>query len=458
MLDLHARTIVRTLVGAMLPLTLGACVTLARGVHPSSDRDRLRHQIDSLTSQQIFRNAHWGVLIVDPRTADTLYSRNASKVFMPASNQKIITAAMALTLLGPDYTYKTTFLRDGEVRDSLLDGDLIVIGRGDPTVSDRMRGTATFVMDALADSVRAHGIRQVTGSLGRVGNAFPDSIHGYGWEWDDLGEYYGAGVDELYFNEGMAPTTLRARDSLRDTLPTLRPPLDTVRDSLFSGPAKDPATAYLNAFNDALIRKGITVEGGVLDTIMPTPVKMDTLFVLVSPPLRDILRAFLKPSQNQIGEILFKTIGLERGGMGTADSARKIVAQQLLAWGVAPDGFVIRDGSGLSRHDLVSPETLVRVLDRIQQDTAFAVFYNALPIAGVDGTLDTRMKGTPAEGNVHAKTGSITYARSLSGYVTTADGERLIFSILANNWTTPSSAVTTVADQIAAALAAYRTR
>jgi D-alanyl-D-alanine carboxypeptidase/D-alanyl-D-alanine-endopeptidase (penicillin-binding protein 4) len=104
----------------------------------------------------------------------------------------------------------------------------------------------------------------------------------------------------------------------------------------------------------------------------------------------------------------------------------------------------------------VTPETLVRVLDRIQQDTAFAVYYNAMPIAGVDGTLKDRLKGTPAEGNVHAKTGSIAEARSLSGYVTTADGERLIFSILSNNWTTPSSAVTGVADQIASALAAYR--
>jgi serine-type D-Ala-D-Ala carboxypeptidase/endopeptidase (penicillin-binding protein 4) len=164
----------------------------------------------------------------------------------------------------------------------------------------------------------------------------------------------------------------------------------------------------------------------------------------------------MKLSQNQIAEILLKTIGLEKGGMGTADSARTIVAQQLLAWGVQPDGFVIRDGSGLSRHDLVTPETIVRVLDRIQRDTAFAVYYNAMPIAGVDGTLQDRMKGTPAEGNVHAKTGSISAARSLSGYVTTADGQRLIFSILANNWTTPSEAVTTVGDQIAEALAAYR--
>ena len=437
------RRLSRALAIAIVTLALSACVTVMSAVHPASSRAELRHFIDSLTNQTEFRNANWGVLIVNPRTGDTLYSKNAGKLFMPASNMKIITSAAALTLLGPDYTYKTTFLADGPVRDSLLDGNLLVIGRGDPTISDNMRGVATTVMDTLADSVRAHGIREVTGSLARVGDAFPDSIHGYGWEWDDLGEYYGAGVDELIFNEGMAPTTLR-------------PPPDTVRDSLYSGPAKDPATGYLNAFNDALLRKRITVQAGVMDSILPTPFKMDTLFTFVSLPMRNIIPALMKPSQNQIAEILLKTIGLERGGMGTADSARKIVGQLLLSWGVQPDGFVIRDGSGLSRHDMVSPETIVRVLDRIQQDTAFAVFYNAMPIAGVDGTLKDRMRGTPAEGNVHAKTGSIAFARSLSGYVTTADGERLIFSVLSNNWTTPSSTVTGVADQIAAALASYR--
>ena len=427
----------------MAPFALTACVTVMKTAHLSSPRSGLRLEIDSLTSQPEFRNAQWGVLIVNPRTGDTLYSKNAGKLFMPASNMKIITSAAALTLLGPDYRYRTTFLTDGEVRDSLLDGNLLVIGRGDPTVSDRMRGTATTVMDALADSLRAHGIRQISGSLARVGNAFPDSIYGYGWEWDDLGEYYGAGVDELIFNEGMAPTKLR-------------PPPDTARDSLYSGPAKNPAKAYLDAFHDALVRKSIRMDGAVRDSIFPTPFKMDTLFVLVSPPLREILPALMKPSQNQIAEILLRTIGLERGGLGTADSARKIVGQQLLAWGVQPDGFVIRDGSGLSDQDLLTPETIVRVLDRIQRDTAFATYYNAMPIAGVDGTIDTRMKGTPAEGNVHAKTGTLSKARSLSGYVTTAEGERLIFSILANNTTTPGSAVTHVADEIAASLAAYR--
>ena len=416
---------------------------MMRTVHPPSSRAQLRHLVDSLTTQPEFRNAQWGVLIVNPRTGDTLYSKNAGKLFMPASNLKIITSAVALTLLGPEYTYKTTFLTNGERRDSLLDGDLLVIGRGDPTVSDRMRVLATTVMDALGDSLRAHGIRQVSGSIARVGNAFPDSIYGYGWQWDDLGEYYGAGVDELIFNEGMAPTTLR-------------PPPDTVRDSLYPGPAKDPAKAYLDALKDGLARKGIRVEGGVRDSILSTPFKMDTIFVFASLPLRDILPAMMKKSQNQIAEIMLRTIGLERTGIGKADSARRVVGDQLLAWGVQPDGFLIRDGSGLSDNDLVTPETIVRVLDRIQRDTSFPTYYNSLPVAGVDGTLDKRMKGTPAEGNVHAKTGTLAKARNLSGYVTTADGERLIFSVMANNTTAPGSMVTGVADQIGAALAVYR--
>jgi serine-type D-Ala-D-Ala carboxypeptidase/endopeptidase (penicillin-binding protein 4) len=442
---LVGRVVVRSPAVAVAVLALTGCMSVMSTIRPPAGRDVLSDQIDSLTSMPQFRNAHWGVLVVNPRTGDTLYSQNAGKLFMPASNMKILTSAVALALLGPDYTYRTTFAFTGEVRDSLLDGDLVVIGRGDPTVSDRMRGLATLVMDTLADSVRAHGVRQITGELAHSGNAFPDSTRGFGWTWNDLGEYYGAGVDELTFNEGTAPTTL-------GPLP------DTVRDSLYSGPAKDPAKAYLEAFHDALKRKAIVVDGGVADSIVPMPFKLDTLFVYVSPPLRDILPVLMKPSQNQVAELVFKTIGLERGGLGTADSAKSVVGRQLLAWGAQPDGFAIYDGSGLSRRNLLTPETVVKVLDVMQRDTAFAVFYNSMPIAGVDGTLRNRMRATAAEGNVRAKTGTIGSVSSLSGYVTSADGERLIFSILSNNWTTPTEDVRDVADQIAAALAASRAR
>jgi D-alanyl-D-alanine carboxypeptidase (penicillin-binding protein 4) len=130
-----------------------------------------------------------------------------------------------------------------------------------------------------------------------------------------------------------------------------------------------------------------------------------------------------------------------------------VVERQLLAWGAQPDGFVIRDGSGLSRYDYLSPETIVRTLASIRQDTAFSVFYDALPIAGVDGTIEWRMRGTAAQGNVRAKTGYVSNARSLSGYVTTADGRQLIFSALCNNWTVSVREVERVQDAIAVRLA-----
>jgi len=430
-----------------LAISVGACapaVTTRPAPQRLTPRQQLARTVDSLISQPAFRTAQFGVLIVDPATGDTLFSHNAGKLFTPASNMKIITTAVALAQLGPDYRYRTTFAARGPVRDSVLNGDVIVIGRGDPSVSDTMRGgNAMVVMDAIADSISRRGIRRITGSLISGGNAFPDSSHGYGWEWDDLGEYYGSGVDELFFNNGMAPTIVRP---------------DGKHDSLFSGPAPDQDRNYLNALDSALVHHGIVAAGGVALQSLDTLPRLDTLFVLLSPPLREIFPALLKPSQNQLAEIFLKTIGLERGGLGTADSARRIVRRQLLDWGALPDGFAVYDGSGLSRHDLVTPETIVRVLDVIQRDTAFTVWYNALPVAGVDGTIRNRMKGTPAQNNVHAKTGTLGGASSLSGYVTTADGERLIFSILSNNFVTPTRSVTGVQDAIAEALASYRSR
>jgi len=396
--------------------------------------------MDSLISQPKFRSAEFGVLVVNPQTADTIFSHNAGKLFLPASNMKIITAAVAMKELGPDYTYHTTFAASGAVRDSVLNGDLIVIGRGDPSISDTLRGSAMNVMFGFADSLRAHGISRITGSLVSGGNAFPDSVYGESWGWDDFGEYYGAPTDELFFNEGMAPTFPKPGGGL---------------DSLFSGPARDPDRNYLNALSLGLTRRGIAVGGVAPKSADPLPAGLDTLFVFTSLPLRTILPAFLKPSQNQIGEILMKTIGLERGGAGLADSALRIYRAHLLSWGVQPDGFVLRDGSGLSPHDLLTPETIVRVLDTMQHDPNFDIYYNALPIAGVDGTIRNRMKGTPAQGNLHGKTGTLQHAISLSGYVTAANGQRLIFSILCNNFTTRSSEVTAVGNAIGAALASY---
>lgn len=495
-----------------LGIALGGCASggVGRTGPAPGTRAELRYAIDSMVAQRKFSTAHWGILIVDPERGDTLYSRNAGKLFMPASNQKLVTGSVALTLLGPDYRFPTVFAARGPVEGGVLRGDLVVIGRGDPSMSDHMRGDVMQALRAIPDSLRAHGVRYVAGRLQRGGDAFPDAWHGFGWGWDDFDFAYSAGVDELFFNEGMFQVTLRGaqRDgarasvsvrpdigypSLRSLATTMRRPdsvrmgdgaasiarlaapratmdsasgVVTVTGQIYMGDSttldvayRDPGLAYLHALRRVLAEQALTIEGG-LDPRTPrdTVAQLDTLFVLHSPPLREILPALEKPSQNQIAEILFKTLGLERTGVGTADSGRAVVERQLVEWGIAPTSVAVRDGSGLSRHDYITPEAIVRILDVMRRSPDFAVFRDALPIAGVDGSIANRMKGTPAAGNVHAKTGFVDKARSLSGYVTTADGRLLIFSLLCNNWTTSSREVDQVADAIAVRLASLHGR
>jgi D-alanyl-D-alanine carboxypeptidase/D-alanyl-D-alanine-endopeptidase (penicillin-binding protein 4) len=497
-------------------LVVGTSLTACGGIairtgHPPVDpaptrRDStlgaLRDVITAMVEAPAFANAHWGVLIVDPVAGDTLYSRNAGKLFMPASNQKIITGAVALARLGPTYRWRTPVVATGPVANGVLRGDLAVIGSGDPGVSDRVLGDAMKPLRMVADSLAARGVRRISGQVLATGDAFPDAIYGFGWAWDDFEFGYSAGVDELLFNEGItrvtvmagaqpgvAPTvTVRPAQpdvALRMEATTVEPPtpasgggeprrvraaLDSERDretgairitgSIPAGDSatltivhRDPSAAYLAALRQALAERGIVVEGRA-NTAPATPAT-DTIAVIVSPTLAEMMPAFEKPSQNQMGEMLFKTLGRQATGVGTADSGRRVVEAQLAAWQVPLQGAVIRDGSGLSRHNYVSPATLVRVLDVVRRDSALAaVLIPSLPLAGVDGTLASRMRGTPAAGNVHAKTGYIDRARSLSGYVTTRDGRTLVFSLLANNWTAPLREVERVQDEIVTRLAA----
>jgi serine-type D-Ala-D-Ala carboxypeptidase/endopeptidase (penicillin-binding protein 4) len=431
-----------TLLGAVATSAFaGACAPAAgtgRIAPARSPLGALRFSIDSLVNDPMFANAQIGLLIVNPRTGDTLYSRNAGKLFMPASNQKILTGAVALHQLGPNYRFRTVIGKRGELRDGVLNGDLIVVGRGDPTISDRMKGNAYTAMQAIADSIAARGIRRISGKLRPGGNVFPDSIYGYGWEYDDLTSS-GTPIDELLFNEGQVRHIRRTARG------------DTIE---YIG-TRNPTLAYLAALDTAFRARGV-VAGGITDSIASVTEPLDTVYVFDSPPLREILPPFLKPSQNQIGEILLKTLGLERTGVGIADSGAAVVTRQLREWGVDSSGVYVYDGSGLSRHNLVSPETIMKILLAMQRDTAFQVFYDALPIAGVDGTIRTRMVGTPAANNLRAKTGTIEFVRSLSGYVTNADNDRLAFSFLSNHFIVPVSQISRVQDAVGVLLARYR--
>jgi len=503
----------------LLPLIIWGCGTRhpAGGPSPATSapvtRSLLVHSIDSMINAPEFRNAMWGVLIVDPSANDTIYSHNATKLFIPASNQKLVSTSVLLEQLGPDYRFRTTVAARGAMAEQVLNGDLVVIGRGDPTASDHMKGDAMAPLRDIADSLWQRGIRRITGSVVADGNAFPGPVAGFGWPWDQLDGTSFAGVDELLLNEGLSTIRIRpgatpGDPAVVETRPARTYPAihnlavtvardttaaattgrggrgggrggrgsaagtrlsvvnDTgsaaviVRGAIALGDSAnitmaqhDPDAAYVAGLTEALTERGIVVDhqpsanGGHQN---------DSLFTVVSVPLREILPMILKPSQNQIAEVFLRTIGLERTGVGTADSGRRVIERQFTDWKIQPDGYIVRDGSGLSRSDLISPEAVVGILDVMRRSPNFPLFFESLPIAGVDGTIRTRMQNTPAQGNLHAKTGTLSMVRSLSGYVHAGDGRLIEFSILCNNWTVPQADVDKVADAIGVALAQLR--
>jgi D-alanyl-D-alanine carboxypeptidase/D-alanyl-D-alanine-endopeptidase (penicillin-binding protein 4) len=452
----------------------------------------------------------WGVVVQSLDNGEVIYRRNAERLVMPASNMKLLTSSAALVRLGADFRYRTTVLTRGARRGDTLAGDLVVVGRGDPAFSLHASG-GTDVLASLrpwADSLRAHGVRAVAGRVVGDGSWFTDPPLGRGWAWDDLAESYAAGVSALQFNEGFAllqvapgdsagapvraawlpagapmrifaSATTAPRDSAIERIEFDRAPFSdsvTVWGRLSAGHAPlsfevavpDPVRFFEAALTQALREAGIAVLGraapapaapavpAAAATMPPAPAVAETLFVWRSPPLRDILPLFLKPSQNQIGETLLRTLGGEVKGVASADSGRAAVREVLRDFGVADDAYVIADGSGLSRYDYVAPETLARILLGMARRPDFDVFYQALPIAGVDGTIATRLRGTAAANNVHAKTGSISNVRSLSGYVTSADGERFVFVMIANHFTTSRRVVEVVQDHVLQRLATFR--
>ena len=202
-------------------------------------RASLKKSVDSLIAESMWRNTNWGILIVDPSTKDTLYSHNAGKLFMPASNEKLLTGSTALAQLGADFRFTTTVVSSSPVTNGVIHGDLVVVGRGDPSMSDAMMGDAMKPLRALADSLYAAGVREVTGALRKGGNAFPDTTIGE-WDWSNLETTSGAAVDELFFNNGVARVTVFGGDKLGDpvrvrTLPARTAPA-VVADFVTSGP------------------------------------------------------------------------------------------------------------------------------------------------------------------------------------------------------------------------------
>ena len=445
-------------------------------------------ELDRIFGAPAFDRMQWGVMVQSLASGEVLYHRNASKLMMPASNMKIVTLAASAERLGWEFTWNTRLLATGAIEQGVLHGDLVVTGAGDPTINAR-GGNPLRVFEQWADLLSAAGIHRVEGRVLGDARVFDREGLGAGWAWDYLEASYAAPVSALQFNEDVAEAVIRPAPAAgAPAVVEIRPAesglvvdnhvVTTASGSTDIGlrrlPGSDrltvtgqiavgakevvrltsvdsPSDYFARALRSTLVARGIEVTGIAADIeragVPPILEGARELFVHRSPPLAEAARVLMKVSQNLYAETLLKTLGAQAGD-GSAEGGRKVVREVLESWGVAPDAYVVYDGSGLSRYNYVTPETLVTILRRIHRDERHREpFLATLPVGGQDGgTIARRFKGTRAEGNVRAKTGSIANVRSLSGYVTTIDGEPLVFSIIANHFTVPSTTVDAATD------------
>jgi D-alanyl-D-alanine carboxypeptidase/D-alanyl-D-alanine-endopeptidase (penicillin-binding protein 4) len=448
---------------------------------PAIARDpvqQLQTDLAAIFQTPQFDRSFWSVLVREAASSDDLYALNASKLMMPGSAMKIITAAAAAELLGWDHQFETKVASVAPIDAGVLRGDLVVIGGGDPSISER--SDMPGALRDIARRVHASGITRIEGGVIGDDDLFEDNHFGDGWTLDNLPYGYAAAVTALEYNEGSVDLVIRAGAAAGDPVTiAVRPggsglqvenQLVTVPESgtgrltlhrlpgsrrllvrgqipanaaPFSRTASvdNPTAFFASAFRDALNAEGIEVQGDAMDIddflAKPDLSAARTLVSYRSPALRQIAGSMMKVSQNQYAETLLRSIG------GRADAAGV-----LRGWDIADDSYVIADGSGLSRYNFVTSDALVRILQRMRSDPKHAsAFADTLPVTGRDGTLSKRLAGSMAEGRVRAKTGTVDNVRAIAGYVETPGGETLVFSIIANNFTGPTSAIDAAADK-----------
>src|SRR5438128_2142882 len=452
-------------------------------------RGSLEHRLAQLIDAPPFDRATWGIYVVDDR-GRVLYQRNADRFSVPASNTKLVVTAAAAVLLPPDYRVKTSLYVNGRVEDVVLDGDLIIYGRGDPTWSARCYSVDTLApgacdstftaIDAMADSVRAHGIRRITGKLIGDGSYFEPTLIHYGWNAWDLTWWYAAPVSGLGFHDNSVDFQIAPGPAV-DAPPAISwvPDLglitfenrartvpaestSTIGDNFFrSGGGwsiraegtvplgkkpwtenvalPDPNAYAARALAASLARRGVAVEGGAASTTDSLAYRTvrccgPALLEYSGRPLPDIIFPILNSSQNWFAEMLLKILGRELRGEGSWRAGLDVERRFLIdSVKIDSTAFALEDGSGLAAGNLVTPHTFAQLLAYMHRHPKGAAFVAALPHAGQPGALLKRFVGTPLEGRVIAKTGSINRVNSLSGYIERPDGRTITFSVQANS-------------------------
>ncbi len=456
----------------------------------------LQNSLDKIIAAGRFAKAQWGVKVVSMNRAETLYDHDSERLLMPASNNKLLTGAIALVRLGPDFRYQTRIMAEGAITDGILRGSLVIVGSGDPCMAPRFYSGDPFgTFREWAAILKDKGIRVIEGDIVGDGSAFDYRGLGEGWQWDDLPYGYATPVSALQFNENQITLEITPGAKAGDPVSIRTQPLQdfmTVECRVQTGVAgsqtqiqidgkntgesiivrgtvpargnrvnqtvavRNPTRYFLEALKQTLQQEGINVSrGSVRDESGRNPVDLTLLWAHQSPPLSEILKPLFKASQNLYAESLVRTLGREFKQEGSFEKGREVVEESLLDMSIGKEEYYYADGSGLSRLNLAGAGLLAKVLEYIYRREYASCFYDALPIAGVDGTLSERMKGGSAANNVRAKTGSFSSARALSGYVRTADGEMLAFSILVNGFLQPGREIERAQDSMAELLARF---
>ena len=461
----------------------------ARNVKPAvrADVERFRQRAEAALSATGPDKGAWGVLVTDASTGEVLYTRNADGYFMPASNAKLFTTALALATLGPDYRVRTTVASVGIIdANGVLNGDLVLTGRGDASLSNRKfpydkkeerEGPPEKVMAEFADAVAARGVTEVTGDVIADDSMFQHEKFPSGWLVDDILWSYGAAVSAIAVNDNTFP--LEVRPAADEGEPAryeagLAADFYYIDNLIRTGPrgseeklavARDPGSRVIHLSGtmpvDAPTRRltiaieepaefaasllarlleahGVKIDGSArarhtggppVDPAAPQTVLAEHTSV----PLSDEIRLTNKNSENLHAELLLLLAAHEKAGANDYEDALKFASDFFKSAGIAEGDVVLTDGSGLSRRDLITPRAVVQLLRYAATQPWGELYRSTLPVAGEDGTLSDRMKNTAAAGRVFAKTGTIGHGNALSGYATTLRGEQLLFSILGNN-------------------------
>jgi D-alanyl-D-alanine carboxypeptidase/D-alanyl-D-alanine-endopeptidase (penicillin-binding protein 4) len=478
----------------------------------TSSAATLAERIDQLlAASPAARAAFWGIQAVDLATGKTIFELNPRSFFVPASNTKLFTTSLALARLGPDFTFQTRVLADaapdaeGRVR-----GPLRLIGGGDPNLSPRtlpyrvgpVTGNPLAAIEELADQIAARGVKRVEGGIIGDDTWYTWQPYAGGWSVDDPLYDYGAAVSALAINDNVQALGIQPGASEGGMAALqLDPPLEYyhIDNRLVTTPAggarrvryereagsknlkisgtiplgsapqtlalgiDDPAEFAALALRQVLEDRGIAVTGAaaarhqfpnegadLAQGAPPAATAGVELASHVSAPLVEDLRVTDKVSQNLHAEMALRAVGRARRNLGSREAGLEELRTFLAEAGVAAEAWHLTDGSGLARTNLVTPETVVKLLRFMYDSPARENWISLLPVGGQDGTLGKRFGDSAIGPRIHAKTGSVAHVSALSGYMQRANGEWIAFSILVNNYNGPGAEITGVMDRICA--------